>query len=84
MQYLLTQDEYDELVARAQTAEQQAEAILFNLCKEVADHKPVVWGWSRHEEPKPWGCIESRPGEWHCDSCPVRNVCPNDCKQWSK
>jgi len=84
MQYLLTQEEYDALRNAGQAEKQQIKDTLQDLCTKVADHMPVMWGWSKNEEAKPWGCILTRNSDWYCDACPVRKVCPYPRKELSK
>ena len=84
MQYLLTEQEYNDLITRGKKAEEKQKEILQDLCTKVADHMPVLWGWSKDEKPKVWQCIHSVEGEWYCDSCPVQKVCPEQYKHWSK
>jgi hypothetical protein len=87
MQYLLTQQEYDELQrakqqrAKAQTAELQ------KLCTLAAQHVPVAVSCFGVETLRPWGCIldsdpEKNPG--YCDLCPAQDLCPSERKEWSK
>ena len=85
MQYILTQEEYDVLTARRERALQLSEKKLQDLCTRIANEMPVKWGWSRLEEPKPWGCMLTKEdGEWYCDSCPVQDICPYPHKDYSK
>lgn len=83
MQFLLTAEEYDKLVNDNVQREHEREKVIQKLCTEVANHKPIKWGWGRPDEPRPWGCIHTKKGEWYCDSCPVQDVCPSP-KEWSK
>ncbi len=42
---------------------------------------------NENNPPEPWTCIHSHEGfrgEWHCDQCPVTEICPEPNKQWSK
>ena len=81
MQYLLTPEEYEALKNAGANEKTRLEAVLQDLCTKVADHMPVA-GYPR--EGKPWGCIKTVKHEWYCDQCPVRQVCPNQWKEWSK
>jgi hypothetical protein len=84
MQYILTQEEYDAL-RKKQTRELNLGTVkLQELCTKIADTMPVLWGWSKDETAKPWGCIRSTEDEWYCDSCPVQEICPYTGKEWSK
>lgn len=81
MKYILSQEEYDELVNRAANREKELEATLQALCTRVADSEPVKEGWYAG---KPWGCVLTKEHEWYCDDCPVKDVCPKKWKAWSK
>lgn len=81
MKYVLSQEEYDELVNRGAKREKALEATLQDLCTRVANSEPVKEGWYAG---KPWGCILSVEHEWYCDDCPVQDVCPREWKEWSK
>lgn len=88
MQYILTQEEFDALQARA-LAKQIVIDRLQTACTLVADHMPIKAPWApASTDPKPWGCILSQTSptkdEWYCDHCPVRNICPQPNKNWSK
>ena len=86
MQYLLSEEEYGELVRqrdariRASTDELQA------VCTLAAQHIPVARSWAKDATPAPWGCIlgprEQNPG--YCDDCPVKAICPYKGKEFSK
>ena len=82
MQYLLTQEELDELEKHKLEFTKKFERQLGKLCKLAADHVPVNAGW-RDTEPSPWGCIYSEEDEWYCDDCPAKEVCPLD-QHWSQ
>jgi hypothetical protein len=82
MQYILTEEEYTALKAAAQAQLELNTKGLQELCTKIM---PVLCGWSRDEQPKPWGCIHSSErGEWYCDQCPVRTICPTKYKRYSK
>lgn len=98
MMYILTEAEYDALVAK-QKADRRigwlTKKQLQKLCTEIADTMPVVWGWGG-PDPKPWGCMitvenadradpDDYPDtEWYCDKCPVHSICEYDEKRHSK
>lgn len=86
MQYLLTEEEYKELVAQAEGKKVANKELIQELCTEVATHKPVKY-WGR-KEAVIWGCIlldEEHPASAeYCDECPVEKGCPYDYKRWSK
>jgi endonuclease III len=81
MKYLLSQEEYDELVNRGAKREKELEATLQELCTRVADSELVKEGWYAG---RVWGCILTKKEEWYCDDCPVNDVCPHRYKEWSK
>jgi hypothetical protein len=86
MQYLLTQEEYDELKAQKRGIRLENTKKLQALCTKIADTMPVNWGW-KGPDPKPWGCIITvqREGhEWYCDQCPVQDICPYPGKSYSQ
>jgi len=84
MQYLLTEQEYKDLLDRVDRYKKSQREALQDLCTKAADHVPVNWGWGELEDPKPWGCILSTEDEWYCDSCPAKKLCPHPNKEWSK
>ncbi len=87
MQYILTEEEYNQLKAQAKKADRFGitDAQLQKLCTKIANEMPVDWGWGG-QDPKPWGCMLSNDDgdEWCCDSCPVTQICPWPRKEWSK
>ena len=84
MQYILTEEEYNELRKKQKYELDKDRRELQMLCTRIANEMPVLWGWSKDETPKPWGCILTTKEEWYCDSCPVREICPNQYKEYSK
>jgi hypothetical protein len=81
MQYILTEQEYDELVTTKKNKLALQEKELQELCTKIADTMPM------RTEASPWGCVltvESNGGEWYCDECPVQTICPKRYKHWSK
>jgi hypothetical protein len=88
MQYLLTQEEYEGLRAKAARGQKlPSTADLQTLCTKIANEMPVVFKWSPEMQPRPWGCILNKRGDRtpsYCDECPVKSICPNSNKNWSK
>ena len=89
MQYILTQEELDQLKADAANAIKKVTADLQTACTLLADNMPVKHPWDpASTDTKPWGCILSQTSptkdEWYCDHCPARKLCPNPHKNWSK
>jgi hypothetical protein len=74
MQYILSEEEYNNLITNANIRKKEDQDIINKLCQMVADYKPVKVFWS--EELEPWGCWHSRTeSEWYCDGCPVKKEC---------
>lgn len=86
MQYILTYDEYNELVRKKKVLEDQDKEELQKLCTQIADTMPIKF-WGR-EEATPWGCMitvwKENRWEHYCDECPVKKICPQTSKNWSK
>lgn len=81
MQYILTEEEYKELLKRKKTLEDIDKQKLQKLCTEIADAMPVKF-WGRTEAAV-WGCILTSD-DHYCDECPVTSICPNTNKHWSQ
>lgn len=88
MQYLLTKEEHDGLIARAAHGQSLPDAgELQVLCTKIANAMPVTRDWVPDAPAKPWGCVlnkrpDQNPG--YCDECPVQSICPNKYKEWSQ
>lgn len=85
MQYILSEQEYDDLVKAKKRAEDAVRERLQEACTLAAKHTPIVSNWAPEMVPAPWGCVldeESDPG--YCDDCPVNGICPYDGKRFSK
>lgn len=84
MQYILTQEEYDELKRKQELEFSITTKQLQTLCTKIATEMPVVLPWGSHEV-RPWGCILTDDGAMdYCDDCPVQQICPHPYKEWSK
>lgn len=83
MQYILTEQEYKELLYAKEYTTTLSKNKLQTLCTKIANEMPVKWGWNG-PDPKPWGCVISQKEEWYCDKCPVQTICPYDHKEYSK
>lgn len=85
MQYILTEGEYAELCGRADHERAALQETLLDLCTKVANYMPIDFGWGEPGR-RPWGCIRTAGNKYgvYCDECPVRDVCPNPDKRWSK
>lgn len=57
-------------------------SLLQKVCTQAANEWPVKF-WN-NKEAKPWRCILTEKGEHYCDQCPVKKICPNPRKAWSK
>lgn len=88
MQYILTQQEFDDLKATQALDLRLKKEALQELCTKIADTMPINRDWCHKEPASPWRCIitVSKEGKnhWYCDDCPVREICPKDYKSWSK
>lgn len=81
MQYILSQEEYDDLVYQSKKAKSlPSKGELQKFCTLVADTLPIDW-CGRIE---PWKCILSVDYRWYCDACPSKEICPCDRKNYSK
>lgn len=85
MQYVLSKEEYDELVNGKVQRALMAQDKLQKLCTTICDTMPIKLKGC--DVPSPWTCIHSHEGfrgEWYCDQCPVKEICPEPNKHWSK
>ena len=80
MQYILTEEEYNELKKKQRYSIELSKNKLQTLCTYIADNMVLTKGWAKGN---PWGCILSTDNEHYCDECPVQEICPND-KNWSQ
>lgn len=85
MQFILTEEEYETLKLEADRGKKlPAYDELLELCVKISDAMPIdTWAGKQ----KPWGCIitaRKQGHEWHCDECPVADICPYPHKDWSK
>lgn len=86
MQYVLTEEEYDNLRKRGKHLEQKQVDALGKLCIDVAKYKPTFKGWDGKNKAEPWGCYHATYTEeeneaglgymGYCDECSVQNICP--------
>lgn len=79
MQYLLSQEEYDELTCKTGDLVKVNQKELQKLCVLVANHVPVDRDWCK-EDKSPWGCIyyidkNHNNYQGYCDECPSKNLC---------
>ena len=87
MQYLLTEEEYTNLVQSARTASEEFKKehkeIINRLCQMIADKVPLTTYPGTPDNPKPYKCVKSMYRDWYCDNCPVLDMCQMD-KHFSK
>jgi hypothetical protein len=84
MQYLLTETEYNNLIAQAKKKNEKQKKELQELCTLAAMHVPIEVSWIG--KPVLWGCILG-PEEQNsgcCDDCPSLKVCPYEHKEFSQ
>ena len=85
MKYLLSEEEYQDLIRVKEYHEKAYTDALQKFCTLAAEHIPITRKWNKEAEPTPWGCILSEENDsWYCDACPVQNICPYSYKKWSK
>lgn len=85
MQYLLTENEYQGLLAKRESVAAADAAKLQEFCTLAAIHIPVARPWSSDQTPAPWGCIlDEKSNPAYCDDCPSQDICPYHGKEWSK
>ena len=84
MDYVLNQEEYDELKNGIEKEREAVKETLQRLCAEVAIYKPIKF-WN-NAIPSPWGCWQNGGSSigGYCDECPVQDDCPEEYKRWSK
>ena len=88
MQFILTEQELEELKAKQRHDIKLSKDKLQKLCTRIANEMPVKF-WGR-KDAEPWGCIltpdpeSGEMEEWYCDECPVQDICPHEHKEWSK
>lgn len=90
MQYLLSEIEYQALVNQGKAEAVKVKHALQKACTLAALHTPArtVKDYSKPGFPSTkvaWGCIlDKTSGMEYCDCCPVKDICPNEWKEWSK
>ena len=85
MQYVLTQEELDELKNKRDKDNFDHMKGVQTICTNLANHMPIKF-WD-NDEAKIWGCIKGDAdggnGHGYCDECPARGLCPAQ-KHYSK
>lgn len=84
MQYLLTQEEYNELFSEKKRRTDQYQDNLQQFCTLAAMHRPIYR--IENGTTRPWGCIlgPSKQTPVYCDECPSRRICPYKHKEFSQ
>jgi hypothetical protein len=86
MQYILTEEEYNELVSRKKKIDIEAQNKLQEFCTLAAKHIPAQREWDPDDK-SPWGCVLEKGDEGqngYCDDCPAQDICPYHYKEWSQ
>jgi hypothetical protein len=84
MQYILTQQEYDELTREKRLRTEEQDRELLEICIMTALHAPARNAGS---DSRPWGCVLAPIPQQrapYCDDCPAQRVCPSKDKEWSQ
>ena len=92
MKYILSEEEYKTLKTNSDCAKALMKSlpntrVLQEMCTKISNEWASWKGWDGKGRARPWGCIitaQARDEEWYCDNCPVRSICPNENKEWSK
>lgn len=100
MQYILSEEEYKELKARQELEIMGNKKKLQKLCTKIANTMPVfywgkkeagIWGCIHNEEIDDIDYkdveilgVEVMYTPGYCDECPVKDICPEPRKRWSK
>lgn len=90
MQYILTEQEYNQLVNETKSIKEEYRNTINDLCQMVADNMPIAGWHAKYDKNKttegksPWGCIKSEEYSWYCDDCPVKHICLEKNKRFSK
>jgi hypothetical protein len=69
MEYLLSEDEYNDLRTKNEKEIEDKQNIINKLCTRICDLEPK--------------CIHTAKTEWYCDECPVDEFC-TQFKNYSK
>ena len=73
MQYILTEEEYQELNSNKEFA--RYKQTLLRNCVEIATSVPVL----DFDPPEPRGCVLTNTSS-SCNNCIVKDICPNEWK----
>jgi len=83
MQYILTEEEINDLRNKKEKWDEAEKEELQNLCTLAAEHIPVLFDWTTPVSKGILGCILNKT-TGYCDECPSQEVCPYPHKSWSK
>lgn len=81
MQYILTQEEYDELKRDRKHNFDLSNKKLQELCTKICNEMPLKYEWIN--QIFPWKCILTETENHYCDNCIVQDICPNEWKRFS-
>lgn len=83
MEYILTEEEYDNLKQASKQAKLRPEETINALCKEVATWKQIkIEGLNYLAS---YGCIQNDINNPEvCDECPVESICTYQHKEFSQ
>jgi hypothetical protein len=90
MQFLLSEEEYNQLKNKRIELQERDKKKLQAFCTMVANSLPVKF--RGRKEAEIWGCIRNKEDDNHnlpascgyCDQCPSVEICPYDQKDFSK
>jgi len=88
MQFLLSEEEYNQLKSKRIELQEKDKRKLQTFCTMVANSLPVKF-WDR-KEAEIWGCVLNKettgqPASCgYCDQCPSVDMCPYENKDFSK
>lgn len=82
MQYLLTKDEYDELKAKADRADQPQLISRYDLQRLCSNYVTLYW----KDKGGNFSCVNGEPrGIFpYCTDCPMLGICPSTSKEFPK
>lgn len=82
MQYILTEEEYLNLVEKKIKFNLKEKEKLEKFCTFVANNLPITR--PEYKDKQPWGCIRNRDEEWYCDRCPCIEICTFEHQNFSR
>ena len=84
MQYILSEEEYNDFINNEAKQLKEKDKIIFVLCQKIANNIPFTY-WE-FKKPRLWKCIISTDNDKssYCDECQVRYICTYPNKKYSK